>query len=66
MNYSEEELKNKLVKELEDEFEKDYEISKYEEKYKKREIYTDVTSNDMTVKLVYEIQKEITAKEEIE
>ena len=63
--YSEDELKNKMIDELEYEFESEYEISKYEEKNKKREVYTNIDGDEMTVKLVYEIQKEITAKEEV-
>lgn len=63
--YSEEELKEKIINSLEMEFETEYEISKYEEKYKKREIYTNIENGEMIVKLVYEIQKEIMAKEEV-
>lgn len=63
-NYSEDELKDKIVSELEEEIESEYEISKYDEKYKKREIYTNIEEDGLTVKLVYEIQKEISAKEE--
>ena len=63
--YSEEQLKEKIIMDLEKEIETEYEISKYEEKYKKREIYTNIEDGEMIVKLVYEIQKEITAKEEI-
>lgn len=63
--YSEEELKEKIINSLEMEIESEYEISKYEEKYKKREIYTNIESGEMTVKVVYEIQKEIMAKEEV-
>ncbi len=63
--YSEDELKEKIIDALEKEFESEYEISKYEEKYKKREIYTNIENGEMLVKLVYEIQKEITAKEEV-
>lgn len=63
--YSETELKDKIINALEEELESEYEITKYEEKYKKREIYTNVENGEMTVKLVYEIQKEIMAKEEV-
>ena len=63
--YSEEELKEKIIRDLELEFESEYEISKYEEKYKKRDVYTNIEDGEMTVKLVYEIQKEIMAKEEV-
>ena len=63
--YSEEELKEKLINSLEMELESEYEISKYEEKYKKKDVYTNIENGEMTVKLVYEIQKEIMAKEEV-
>ena len=63
--YSEDELKEKIIRDLELEFETEYEISKYEEKYKKRDVYTNIENGEMTVKLVYEIQKEIMAKEEV-
>ena len=63
--YTENELKEKMVKELEEELENEYKISEYEEKYKKREIITNLEDESLTVKLVYEIQKEITAKEEV-
>ncbi len=63
--YSEEELKEKIINSLEMEFESEYEISKYEEKYKKKDVYTNIENGEMTVKLVYEIQKEIMAKEEV-
>lgn len=63
--YSEEELKEKIIKDLEEEMESEYEISKYQEKYKKREIFTNCNSGELTVKLVYEIQREISTKEEI-
>ena len=45
--------------------EAEYEISKYEEKYKKRDVYTNVEKDGITVKLVYEIQREITEKQEM-
>ena len=63
--YTEEELKEKILKTLEEELEKEYEISKYEEKYKTRNVYTNIEDGAMTLKLVYEIQKNITTKEEI-
>ena len=63
--YTEESLKEKLLNELEEELEKDYQISKYEEKYINKEIYTNLQENELTVKLIYEIQKEIMAKEKI-
>ena len=64
-NYSDKELEEKILKALEEEMETEYEISKYEEKYKKRNVYTNVENDEMTVTLVYEIQKEIAEKQEI-
>ena len=64
-NYSDKELEEKILKALEEEMETEYEISKYEEKYKKKNVYTNVENDEMTVTLVYEIQKEIAEKQEI-
>ena len=61
-NYTEEELKNKIEKELEQQMEEEYQVSKYEEKNKKRNIYVDVDNEGITVKIIYEIQKEIGTK----
>ena len=36
----------------------------HDEKYKKRNIYTNIQDGEMTVKLVYEVHKKISAKEE--
>ena len=63
--YSEEDLKDKIIKDIEIELESEYEITKYEEKNKKREVYTNVENEEMTVRVVYEIQKEIMEKKEI-
>lgn len=63
--YSKEQLEEKILRALEEEMEAEYEISKYEEKYKKRDAYTNVEQDGITVKLVYEIQREITEKQEM-
>ena len=63
--YTEEDLKEKILNVLEEEFENEYEISKYEEKDKKRNVYTKITDGELTVTLVYNIQKRISAKEKI-
>lgn len=62
--FSEEELINKIEKRLEEELESEFEISKYEDKYKKRDVYTNVEDDGITLKLVYEIEQEIGAKDE--
>ena len=63
--YSDKELEEKILKALEEEMETEYEISKYEEKYKKKDVYTKVENDEMTVTLVYEIQKKIAKQQEI-
>ncbi len=63
--YSNQQLEEKILKALEEEMEAEYEISKYEEKYKKRNVYTKEEQDGLTVKLVYEIQREIAEKQEI-
>jgi len=63
-NYSENELKDKIEKELDEQIELEYEVSKYEEKYIKRDVFTNVDKDGITVKLVYEIQKEIGTKKQ--
>ena len=60
--YSEEELKEKIEKELEEELENKYEISKYDEKNKKRDVEVNLEDDGITVKLMYEIQEEIGTK----
>ena len=64
-NYSNQQLEDKILKALEEEMETEYEISKYEEKYKKKDVYTNEETDGITVKLVYEIQKEIAEKQEM-
>lgn len=61
--YTAEELEKKIVDELEMELEKEYEISKYEEKYKKRNVIVTPENNGLRVKLIYEIQENIGIKQ---
>ena len=63
--FSNEELISKIELKLEEEMEKEFEISKYEEKYKTKNVYTKEEQDGLTVKLVYEIQREIAEKQEI-
>lgn len=63
--YSDKELEEKILNALEEEMETEYEISKYEEKYKKKDVYTKIENDEMTVTLVYEIQKKIAKQQEI-
>lgn len=60
--YSEEELKNKILNELEEELEKEYKLSDYEEKNKKKEVISQKEENGLYVKLIYEVQEEIGTK----
>lgn len=60
--YEEEELKNKIVAELEEELENQYQISNYKEENKKREIVVTPDSDGITVKVIYELQEEIGRK----
>ena len=60
--YTEEELKNKILTELEMELESEFEISKYDENNIIRNVYTDDDEDGLTVKLVYEVQKAIGTK----
>lgn len=60
--YTEEELKNKILTELEMELESEFEISKYDENNIIRNVYTDADEDGLTVKLVYEVQKAIGTK----
>ena len=62
--FSNEELISKIEKRLEEELELEFEISKYEEKYKKRDVYTNIEEDGITVELVYEIKKKIGEKDE--
>ena len=63
--YSNQQLEEKILEALEEEMEAEYEISKYEEKYKTKNVYTKEEQDGLTVKLVYEIQREIAEKQEI-
>ena len=60
--YTEEELKNKILTELEMELESEFEISKYDENNIIRNVYTDADEDGLTGKLVYEVQKAIGTK----
>lgn len=59
--YTEDELKIKVLSELEKEIESEFEISKYEEDIVKN-VYTESDEEGMTVRLVYEVQKSIGMK----
>lgn len=61
--YSEDELKDKIINELEKELESEYELSKYIDEFKKREIIVNKEKEGLTVKLIYEVQEEIGKKE---
>lgn len=63
--YTQQELKDKIKKELEDEMELEYEISKYDNKNVKVTDYTNVENNSLTFKLIYEVQEEIGEKQNI-
>lgn len=58
--YGEEELKEKIVLELEEELENEYKLSSYENKTK--DIVATSDADGLTVKLIYEIQEEIGVK----
>lgn len=60
--YTEEELKNKILTELERDLESEFEISKYDENNIVKNVYTDADEEGLTVKLVYEVQKAIGTK----
>ena len=60
IEYSENELKDKIVKELEEELENEYNISQYSNKTK--EVETVPEQDGMLVKLIYEIKEEIGTK----
>ena len=64
--YSEEELKIKIEKEIDEELEKEYQISKYEDKYKKRDVEVNPENNGLKVKVIYEIQEDIGIKKNID
>lgn len=61
--YTESELQEKIENQLEQELENEYQISKYEEKNKTREVVVNPEDNGLRVKLIYEIQEEIGIKE---
>lgn len=61
-NYQEEELKEKIVLELEEELENEYQLSNYKEENKKREVVAIPDTDGLTVKVIYEIQEEISKK----
>ncbi len=62
--FSNEELISKIERKLEEDMESEFELSKYEEKYKKRDLYTNIEDDGITVKLVYEIRQKIGIKDE--
>ena len=62
--FSNEELISKIERKLEEDMESEFELSKYEEKYKKRDLYTNIEEDGITVKLVYEIRQKIGIKDE--
>ncbi len=57
--YQTEELKEKIISELEAELENEFHLSNYKEENKKRDIVTNSNTNELTVKLIYEIQEKI-------
>ena len=61
--YTELELQEKIENQLEQELENEYQISKYEDKNKTREVVVNPEDNGLRVKLIYEIQEEIGIKE---
>ena len=61
-NYQEEELKDKIISELKDEFEQEYSISKYDEENVKCFEEEIVENNGIYIKLTYELQEEIGTK----
>ena len=60
--YSEEELKDKIIKELEEELEKEYKLSNYDEKNKKREVEIQKEDDGLKVKIIYEVKEKISTK----
>ena len=61
--FSEAELKDKIEKQLEEELENEYQISKYDDKYKIRDVVVNLENDGLRLKLIYEIQEEIGIKE---
>ena len=60
--YSEKELEEKILKELEESLEVTYNISKYNEKYKRRDVVVNKDESGISVRLTYEVQIEIGTK----
>lgn len=60
--YSEKELEEKILRELEEELEITYNIMKYDNKNKRRDVVVNNTPDGLSVKLTYEIQIEIGTK----
>ena len=60
--YSEEELKTKIVKEIEDEFEKEYSISEIEEENINRNEEITNSGDELNVKITYIIREQIGTK----
>ena len=62
IEYSENELRQKIIKELEDEFEKQYRISDYDnDRINRNEEITNL-NNGLNVKITYEIEDDIGTK----
>jgi similar to stage IV sporulation protein len=64
-DYTEDELVKKIEKELENEMESEFEISKFDESDKVKSIEVNTEEDGITLKLIYEIQKEIGVEEKI-
>lgn len=64
-SYTEEELIEKIKIELEDELEKEFMLSKYDEADKKENIEVNTEEDGITLKLIYEVQEEIGLEEKI-
>lgn len=60
--YEEEELKEKILAELEKELEDEYQLSNYDEEHKNKEVETTSDADGLTVKLIYVIEEEISVK----
>ncbi len=65
IDYTEDELVKKIEKELENEMESEFEISKFDESDKVKSIEVNTEEDGITLKLIYEIQKEIGVEEKI-
>lgn len=64
-SYSEEELKDKIINELEKELESEYKLSQYIDEFKKREVIVNKEKDGLAIKLIYEVQEEIGRKENL-